>query len=161
MNVAWENELAELLSNLSAVQGELLELLGKKREFLVKSDIEGLQEVSQQEQQIIERLQMCQEHRGLLLERASEEGLPSDSISALTDALPEPERKVLATQVTEAQSKSRLLHHHSLTNWVLVQRTLIHLSQLLEIIATGGRPQPTYGKGKAPEPSGSLVDHAV
>ena len=57
MNVAWENELAELLSNLSAVQGELLELLGKKRELLVKSDIEGLQGVSQREQQLIERLE--------------------------------------------------------------------------------------------------------
>ncbi len=161
MNVAWENELAELLSNLSAVQGELLELLGKKRELLVKSDIEGLQEVGQQEQQLIQRLQTCQEHRGLLLERASEEGLPSESISALTDALPGPEREVLATQVNEAQTRSSLLHHHSLTNWVLVQRTLIHLSQLLEIIATGGRPQPTYGKGKSPEISGSLMDHAI
>ncbi|MCU0373434.1 MAG: hypothetical protein MUE56_09370, partial [Ignavibacteria bacterium] len=29
----------------------------------------------------------------------------------------------------------RLLQHQSLTNWVLAQRSMLHLSQLLEIIA--------------------------
>ena len=47
----------------------------------------------------------------------------------------------------EAAERSRLLQHQSLTNWVLVQRSLLHLSQLIEIIATGGRPKPTYGNG--------------
>ncbi len=161
MNVAWETEIAELLSNLSAAQGEMLELLGKKRDLLVESDAEGLEQISLQEKQLIEKLQACQDHRALLLDRASEEGLPSGSISELTTALPEQERGTLATQVSEAQARSRLLHHQSLTNWVLVQRTLIHLSQMLEIIATGGRLQPTYEKGKTQETSGALMDHAA
>ena len=61
----------------------------------------------------------------------------------------------------------RLLQHHSLTNWVLVQRTLIHLSQVLEIIATGGRLKPTYGKddsadsGGFPGRSGGLANLAT
>jgi hypothetical protein len=40
---------------------------------------------------------------------------------------------------------------------VIAQRTLIHLSQLLEIIATGGRLQPTYGRAVA-EPCGALLN---
>jgi hypothetical protein len=41
---------------------------------------------------------------------------------------------------------------------VLAQRTLIHLSQMLEIIATGGQMQPTYGKKESVGASGALVD---
>ncbi len=161
MNVEWETELAELLSNLSSAQDEMLELFGKKRDLLVASDTEGLERIGLQEKQLIDKLQACQDHRTLLLERATEEGLPSGSISELTTALPEPGRKTLATQVSDAKARSRLLHHQSLTNWVLVQRTLIHLSQMLEIIATGGRLQPTYEKGDSPETSGALMDHAA
>jgi hypothetical protein len=53
------------------------------------------------------------------------------------------------------------LQHQSLTNWVLVQRTLLHLSQLIEIIATGGRLKPTYGKGSDHQAGGALVDRAA
>ncbi|MHC4407137.1 MAG: hypothetical protein ACYTG0_46590, partial [Planctomycetota bacterium] len=60
--------------------------------------------------------------------------------------------------VHEATGRARLLQHQSLTNWVVVQRTLIHLSQMLEIIATGGQKQPTYGKEELVEPHGALVD---
>jgi hypothetical protein len=52
----------------------------------------------------------------------------------------------------------RLLQHQSLANWVLAQRVMLHLSQLLEIFATGGRLQPTYGRGEMPTSSGALVD---
>jgi hypothetical protein len=63
--------------------------------------------------------------------------------------------------VDEARRRARLLQHQSLTNWVLVQRTLLHLSHVVEIIATGGRMQPTYGKGAPVSAGGILVDQAV
>jgi hypothetical protein len=53
----------------------------------------------------------------------------------------------------------RLLQHHSLANWVLAQRSLLHVAQMLEIIATGGRLQPTYGNGESSMSGGALVDH--
>ena len=53
----------------------------------------------------------------------------------------------------------RILQHHSLANWVLAQRSLLHVSQLLEIIATGGRMQPTYGDSESVHARGSLVNH--
>ncbi len=61
-------------------------------------------------------------------------------------------------EIRDARARARLLQHQSLTNWVFVQRTLIHLSQMLEIIATGGRLHPTYGKGDTADTSGNLVD---
>ena len=161
METAWESELASFLTELSAVQDESLEILTTKRELLVAADVDGLAEVTRREQGLIERLQGCLERRAELLERAGQEGLPSESIRSLAAALPDGEKKELTDQLNEATGRTRLLRHHSLTNWVLVQRTLIHLSQMLEIIATGGRMQPTYGQEESVDARGALVDRAA
>jgi hypothetical protein len=64
----------------------------------------------------------------------------------------------LGQEVKEAAARMRLLQHHSLANWVLAQRSLLHVSQLLEIIATGGRLQPTYGDTQSVHARGGLVN---
>ena len=161
METAWESQLAGLLTELSATQGELLDVLAQKRKFMMAADSSGMQSLEPREREILERLQACQQRRGELLERAKSEGLPSDSIRALATALPAPGRQELAKQVNDAANRSRLLQHQSLTNWVLVQRTLLHLSQLLEILATGGRLRPTYGKCDSACASGSFLDRAA
>jgi len=158
MGVSWESELAKLLTDLSAVQDELLALLTKKRELLVKADTEGLAALGPQEQRLVGRLQECLACRERLLARAGEEGLPSSTIEALTKKFPKARRGNLGEQVQMAKLRARLLRHHALTNWVLIQRTLIHLSQMLEFIATGGRLKPTYGEGEPVNASGALVD---
>jgi hypothetical protein len=158
MDTAWESELAELLSDLLAAQDELIDVLTKKRRLLVKLDTQGLAAIGQQEQDLIERLEQCLRRREDLLGRAAAEGLPSNTIRSLTAALPRQQRGELGNQVKLANARSRLLQHHSLVNWVLVQRSLLHLAQMLEIIATGGRMQPTYDKGHSVPANGALVD---
>jgi hypothetical protein len=64
----------------------------------------------------------------------------------------------LGSRVKETTARMRLLQHNALANWVLAQRSLLHVSQLLEIIATGGRIQPTYGDRESVHGCGSLVN---
>lgn len=161
METSWESELAKLLNDLLAAQDELLEILTRKRELLVANDTEGLMAIGPQEEKLIGALQECMKRREELLARAGQEGLPTASIRALAQALPRAQRGQLQERVQLAGSRARLLKHHSLTNWVVIQRTLIHLSQMLEIIATGGRLQPTYGEGEPVHASGGLVDRAA
>lgn len=160
-NHSWETDIAALLNDLSATQDDLFDLLASKRRLLVASDVEGIQALEPQERELIVRLEACQARRGELLARAAEQNLPGDSIRSLAKSLPATARGPLERQVNDAAHRSRLLSHQSLTNWVLIQRTLLHLSQLLEIIATGGRSRPTYGKGGYATASGSLVDQAA
>lgn len=158
MDASWESELARLLTDLLAVQDELLGILTRKRQLLAASDAEGLAAVGPEEERLVGCLQGCLERREELLSRAGQQGLPSASIHALAGALPRARREVLDEQIRSATARARLLRHHVFTNWVVIQRTLIHLSQLLEIIATGGRLQPTYGEGEPVNASGGLVD---
>jgi len=161
METNWEQELAALLGELSSVQDDLLALLAEKHRVLVRAEPPELAELQLREERIVQRLQACHDRRGELLERAKLEGLPSDSVRSLAETLPGEERGQLRVRVRDAAARGRLLRHQSLTHWLLAQRTLIHLAQMLEIIATGGRTQPTYGMGAPAPASGALVDQAV
>ncbi|HID77910.1 MAG TPA: flagellar protein FlgN [Planctomycetaceae bacterium] len=160
MDTAWESDLASLLAELSAAQDRSLEILTRKRELLAAGKTEDLAALGKEEEQVIQALERSLARRQEILERAGREGLPSDSIRSLTEALPG-DHPDLAERVHRASLQARLLQHHSLTNWVLVQRSLLHLSQMLEIVATGSTLQPTYGKGEPTRLCGALVDRAV
>lgn len=161
MDIHWETELAELLSRLSNSQQQLLALLAKKGDLLASRDHEGLAALMPEEQSLCEELQACHQRRQELLEQAEAAGLPSDSIQSLASALPRETAKPLEKPIQDSLERSRLLRHQSVTQWVVVQRTLLHLSHMLEIIATGGQSKPTYGNGGASNSSGALMDRAV
>jgi len=156
-----EADLAGFLNDLSALQDELLAVLTAKREALSSADTEVLESLQARESDLVERLQAVQGRRATFLTQAASEGIKVDSLRSLAESLPLDDRASLREQFTQSATKARLIQHQSLTNWVLIQRTLLHLSQVLEIIATGGRLQPTYGKGASNDSSGSLVDHAA
>ncbi|MEA1951679.1 MAG: flagellar export chaperone FlgN, partial [Planctomycetota bacterium] len=145
METAWDSELANLMTDLLATQDETLRVLARKRELLLAGDGEGLAALDVEEQRLVERLQGSLDRREQLLKLAAEQGLPHKNLQSLSESLPKGtigrERR---DQLKLAKARARLLRHHGLTNWVVAQRTLIHLSQMLEIIATGGRLRPTY-----------------
>jgi hypothetical protein len=153
-----ESDVASLLNDLLARQDELMGVLQRKRDLLGARDREGLAAIASEEERLLAMLQDCLNRRQALLARAKKDGLPSGSIQSLAKALPHPQREPLVRQVASASTRARLLQTQSLTNWIIIQRTLIHLSQLLEIIATGGRIQPTYGKAASSRSFGVLVN---
>lgn len=161
METRWDQEVAELLTELSGTQSRLLKVLAEKRELLLTANREGLEAIAEREQEIIRELEGCSDRRKELLGKAEAEGLPSDSLRSLAAGMPKDRGKQLAGKFQEAATQSRLLQHQSLANWVLVQRSIVHLSQLLEIIATGGRSKPTYSKGEQSGSNGSLIDQAA
>ena len=156
-----EADLAELLSDLSSVQDELLEVLTRKRDRMAASDLAGMAALQPREEQLCQRLQSCQDRRGQLLESAARQGSPVGSLGDLASMSRSGNQRGLRKQVKETSAKMRLLRHQSLTNWVLAQRTLLHLAHILEILATGGQLQPTYGKGESAASRGALMDREV
>lgn len=161
MNDNWETEIAALLTELAAVQGALLSLLAEKRQILAGGDHDALVATAEREQQLVDRLAACQHRRQELLARAAGDGLPSDSIRSLSQSLSPDSQGRWQAEIEQAAERGRFLQQQCLTNWVLVQRTLLHLSQMIEIIATGGRALPTYGNGSDRPCAGALVDRAA
>ncbi|MBI1900466.1 MAG: flagellar export chaperone FlgN [Planctomycetia bacterium] len=157
-----EADLAELLSELSTVQDELLAIFREKQRLLAGDDPEALSQLWPREEAVLAKLRVCHERRRQLLVEAKSQGMPHTSLSVLSKALPggrsNAARTELQANLREAAARRRLLAHHSLTNWVIAQRRLLHLSQMLEIFATGSQEQTTYGKGGPPSARGALLD---
>ena len=154
----FETEIGALLDDLSGVQSELLAVLAEKRTALAKGDLVRLAELQPREEQLAGRLQGCHERRQALLAAANREGRPSENLAKLATRTSLGKTSKLGSRVKETADRMRILQHQSLANWVLAQRSLLHVSQLLEIIATGGRLQPTYGDKESVHARGSLVN---
>lgn len=160
-DTSWELDLASLLDELSAAQRELLALLATKRQLIINRDQPALEALASREQDLASRLRTCHERRLQLLAQAEDAGLPSESLSDLAAALPSSVSSRLNRPLADARQRASLIRHECLSQWVVFQRTVLHLSQLLEIIATGGRSAPTYVKGGASPCGGALLDQAV
>jgi hypothetical protein len=153
--------LGTLLERLAAAQRELLALLATKRELIIRRDHAALAALAAREQALGEELRSCHGERQRLLAEAEACGTSAKSLAELTGGLPAGAAKELGASVAAARQRAKRIRHECLTQWVAVQRTVLHLSQMLEIIATGGRLQPTYGKSGGPERSGALIDQAA
>lgn len=157
-----EAAIAELLNDLSAVQDDLIALLLEKHRYLAAGDMPGIESLKPRQEVLAQRLQQSHARRAELLAQASEHGYPADSVGALAAGIiPAPRQSEIKKRMQESAMKMRILQHHSLSAWVLAQKSILHLSQLLEIIATGGRTQPTYGNRTTPHESGALLDQAA
>jgi hypothetical protein len=156
-----EQQLGALLEDLSQVQAQLLDVLARKRECMATGNLQAMQAMQPEEEALASRLQEFQNHRAELLAAASDQGLRANNLGELATAMRQGGGGELRKQVKDASSRMRLLQHQSLTNWVIAQKSLLHLSQMLEIIATGGRLKPTYGKDHSGHAGGVLVDREV
>lgn len=155
-----ENETAVFLQELSDVQADLLNVLHRKREQMVANDIEGMQETMTGEQALLDRLEQLRDSRQILLNNARGKGLPADSMQSLAQALDTDNTQTggLTQKAHSARDAMRHIQNETLANFVLAQQTVLHLSQLLQIIATGGKIKPTYEAENASNQGGTLVD---
>ncbi len=163
--LSWEVALPELLEELSSVQQDWLAVLLDKQRMLLNPatelDLAGLQA---REQELLARLQDCHDQRTGLLKNADGDGASHETLRELAGKLSGSERRRDVEQrLDQTEQQMALLRQRNLSNWVLHQRAMIHLSQVLEIIATGGRLQPTYKleASASSGPTGGLVDQEV
>jgi hypothetical protein len=151
-------DLAGLLGELSGVQDELFRILEEKRKRMVARDAAGMDAAQTREIDLCSKLESIQQRRTTMLHAAEQRGLPHANLQELARALPRGGK--VAKDATIAANRMRLLQRETLTNWVLAQRSLLHLSQMMEFLATGGRLMPTYGEGTSANDRGNLVDDA-
>lgn len=154
----WETDLGGLLADLTQVQDELLDVLSRKRECMATGDQRRMAELQPVEEQLCHRLQNCHDRRSRLLNRARHQGLPAGSLGGLASVLGPGKQEEIRKKASDASARMGLLQHNCLANWVLAQKALLHASQMLEIIASGGRLEPTYGNRADPAAGGTLVD---
>ena len=154
-----KTKLIDFLKQLAAAQKATLHILQKKQTLLVKLAPQALAAIEVEEQSALEQLRSALEKREEVLQAAKQEGIHVDSIPMLCDRL-FPKNFEIRKLLDRANSRSRRLRFVALTNWTMSQKSMIHLSQLLELIETRGQGKATYKPTKGSE-GGGLVDRVA
>lgn len=158
---SWPAATEEFFHELLDAQ-RVLEGLFRSRSWRVVSPEGVSTSIASPPSEPIERLHRCYQRRAELLQAARAAGLPNHSLSAVVEALNEGETKRRLQQlVTEASRGTRQLQLAGVTQWMLAQRSMTHVTQLLEILATGTPQPPTYGNGAVSTARGGLLDEAA
>jgi hypothetical protein len=141
--MAMEHEITAFLSQLAITQEKILDVLKKKQTLLVKPDKDSLAAITAEEERTLILLQESLDHREKILESAKEQGHNVDSIQMLCEQIfPKPnEWRML---VNAANNRLRQIRYLALANWTVSQKSLIHLTQILELIETRGHGKTTY-----------------
>ncbi|MCL2347005.1 MAG: flagellar protein FlgN [Planctomycetaceae bacterium] len=158
---AWRSELVAFLERLQIVQNEIMTMADKKRQLFGNNDMIAVANMESDEQLGIVQMRECLAKREKLLQYAAAEGLPSESVETLAKEVVPKSDDEFYRLLRSVQFQTRLLQQHNLTNWVIAQRSVLHVSQILEIIATRGLKKSTYTRkhGKNIGASGgSIVD---
>ena len=145
----------------AAAQRELLSLLATKRDLSVQRDHQGLAMLAQRERSSARSCAPATPSASDCWRRPTPRDCRTSRSRTSRRRCPHVGPSRWAIRSSAAREQARLIRHECLTQWVAVQRTVLHLAQMLEIIATGGRAQPTYGKGRSVERGGALIDQAV
>jgi hypothetical protein len=161
--MAMEHEIIAFLNRLATVQEKILNVLKKKQTLLVKPDKESLAAITAEEERTLMLLQQSLDHREKILESAQKQGHHADSIQILCEQIfPKPnEWRML---IDAANNRLRQIRYLALANWTVSQKSLIHLTQILELIETQGQGKTTYQpqKGKEHHSSGGgFVDRVA
>lgn len=158
MGQSWEQALTRLLDELLETQQEMLTILDQKRLAMVKRDLVKIRDLQPREEALCQRLQACQQQRDELLASARAAKLPATGLQELSRSVPLQEGAAVQEKLASASSRSNLLKHQSLTNWIIAQRNLLHITQLLEIVTSGRPSSPTYGKTAGHGVGGFVLD---
>ncbi|MCA9104375.1 MAG: hypothetical protein R3B96_23935 [Pirellulaceae bacterium] len=153
-----EAEIAQLLTDMTSIQSSLLEVLRAKREAVKSNDTATYRELLDEESRIYELLGNVNERRSEILSAANLQGLKGETLKEVSLRLPETRQSGLTRKIGETDKMTQTLRLEQLTNWVVDQQCLLYVSHLLEMIATGGRLRPTYGRSEFGM-RGSLLDH--
>ena len=140
----WEKDLTRFVQELDTTQKEVLNVLERNRQLLSNIDAKGVEKFTLEEQQVAEKLQNCLEKREKLLQYAKAEQLPSENIESLAKHVISDKTSEFYKLFEQVKHQTRHIHLYGVTNWIVTQKSINHVSQMLEIIATGGRGKPTY-----------------
>ena len=141
-----ELDIAALLEDISSAQQDMLDHLDQKFTALKHRDVTALQDLQKHEEDLLRKLSQCQNRRLELIDNANENEHKGKTLAEITQSLSSENSLNLTQKIKQTEHQNKLLKHQGLTNWILAQRSLVHVTQILEIIATGGKMRPTYEK---------------
>ena len=169
MRLTLLHEISQFLTALEQTQDGLLELFSAKRKALSSFQAEDLMRLAGVEGELAARLQKLVKERADLLLKARDAGFVVESLLELAGAIGRTvgDARVLRAielirgRIVQAQQRTTRLQHEGWVHWIISHRCYNHFTELLDLIANGGHPAPTYGEKAPMAAGGALLDAAA
>ena len=156
--------VADYLDEYLDVQQALLDVMTAKLDVRTKRTLEEARALDAREAELVERLKACVEKRQGLLVDPELNAVGAPTLKRLVEAVAESDEDedeadaTLFRRFDAAEKNNRELRMRSVSAWVLAQRSVVHWSQMLEIVAAQGQNVPTYKRDRKLRSRGALMD---
>jgi len=155
-----KTDLLDFLNQLTETQEQMLVVLRKKQAILVRPEKEALAQVSAEEEQMLEKMQNALNRREELLTTARVQNTGSDSIEQLCGHF-FPRNIDVQKMLDEVKHRAHQIRLLAYTNWTMSRKSMIHVSQILELLETRGQGKTTYHPRPIDASGGGFVDRVA
>ena len=138
-----KTDIQNFLKQLYEAQTQMLTVLHKKQTVLVRPDREALALISAEEERSLEVMQGLIHRREEILTAARLQNVQGGSIEQLCEHF-FPRNLEMQKMLNEIKSRTQQIQLLAYTNWTMSRKSLIHVSQILELLETRGQGKTTY-----------------
>jgi len=155
-----KTDLLDFLDQLIETQNQMLAVLHRKQALLVRPEKEAIASISVEEEEAVEKMQQVLSRREELLTAARLQNVNGDSIEQLCEHF-FPRNIEVNKILDEVKHKTHQIRLLAYTNWTMSRQSMIHVSQILELLETRGQGKTTYHPRPPCASGGGLVDRVA
>jgi hypothetical protein len=137
-------EIEDLLVAIDESQAALGNAYAEKRAAIRQTNGAEIHRLTMLEESLVADLQAHLRRREQILQRAGQMGLPADSLGSVVRTFDEPLRESLLAQIERTQQMADTNRRESWILWIVCKQSLRFFSDVVELIANGGRRAPVY-----------------
>jgi len=131
-----KTDIQNYLTQLIESQNQWLTILHKKQAILVKPEKDAMASITVEEEKAVESMQNVLKRRENLLTSARLQNIRGDSIEQLCEHF-FPRDVEMLQLLNEARHRTQQIRFLNYTNWLISRKSLIHVSQILELLDKG------------------------
>ena len=156
-----KKQLLNFLNQLIETQVQMLAMLQKKQAILVQPKKQAIALIYAEEEGTVKTMQDMLQRREEILTAARLQNVRGDSIEQLCEHF-FPRNIEVHKLLTETRQYTHQIRLLAYTNWTMSRKSLIHVSQILELLETRGQGKTTYQPSANTDASGGgFVDRAA
>ena len=156
-----KTDLLDFLNQLVETQKQMLDVLHRQQAVLVRPEKAALTAIAAEEETVREKMQQVLTRREELLTAARLQNISGDSIEQLCEHF-FPHNIEVQKKLDEARHRRDQIRLLAYTNWTMSRKSMIHVSQILELLETRGQGKTTYHPRKNDGTSGGgFVDRVA
>lgn len=138
-----KTDILNFLHQIAETQEQTVTVLRKKQTILVKPEKEAMASITAEEEAALAKMQQVLKWREEILTSARLQNIPGETIEQLCEHF-FPHNADVQKLLDAVKQRTQQIQLTAYTNWRMSRMSMIHISQILELLETRGQGKATY-----------------